>query len=297
VGSVHSPLPTNERGRFGEFKFATWISGVADKETSLWFNVNHLYGVGEIDALISHPSFGFLVIEVKGHSINQVSGYSGDGKKVGFGDALRKNPALQAHEQAQKLKGWFTSQKTRLPAPWVHSLAMWPNIKRADWTNRFGTESAASRDSHLMGFEEDLVNFDQFLEQANSIIHAPRFGATPPRRVFDVDGEALKLYVATLREGSHLELPIGSKPAEVAPGFRLSASVMQPKQLPQHWDAKRLVVEGQLVQVKLKPYCVWVWNTSPRGDVFFSAATTKPLRRKFGESLRERQLQPQTPSF
>ena len=244
MASVNTPPPKNEPGRFGEFKFAGWISGAASEDTNLWFNINHLYAVGEIDALVSHPSFGFLLVEVKGHSINQVNGYSGDGKKVAFGETLRKNPALQAHEQAQKLKGWFNSQKARVRAPWVHSLAMWPNIKRADWIARFGEASAASKDSHLMGFEEDFVSFDQFLEKVNSIIRAPRFGATPPARVFDVDGDALAHYNGVLREGSDLEIPVAPRAGEVASGFRLSSSVMEKKQLPQHWNAKRLVVEG-----------------------------------------------------
>jgi len=244
VASVHTPLPKNEPGRFGEFKFAKWISGAASEDTNLWFNVNHLYAVGEIDDLVSHPSFGFLVVEVKGHSINQVNGYSGDGRNVAFGEGLRKNPALQAHEQAQKLKGWFSSQKARVRAPWVHSLAVWPNIKRADWIARFGEESAASKDSYLMGFEEDFVGFDDFLSQVNSIIRAPRFGAIPPARVFDVDGDGLAHYIEVLREGSDLELPVAPRAGEVASGFRLSSSVMEQKQLPQHWDAKRLVVEG-----------------------------------------------------
>ena len=78
MASVNTPPPKNEPGRFGEFKFAGWISGAASEDTNLWFNINHLYAVGEIDALVSHPSFGFLLVEVKGHSINQVNGYSGD---------------------------------------------------------------------------------------------------------------------------------------------------------------------------------------------------------------------------
>jgi len=244
VARLNTPIPKNEPGRFGEFKFARWISSAASEDTNLWFNVNHLYGVGEIDVLAAHPSFGFLLVEVKGHSINQVAGYSGDGRNVAFGETLRKNPALQAHEQAQKLKGWFSSQKARARAPWVHSLAMWPNIKRADWIARFGTESVAAKDSHLMGFEEDFVSFDEFLRRVNSIIRAPRFGAMPPARVFDVDGDALEHYLGVLREGGDLELPVAPKATEVASGFRLSSSVMEKKQLPQHWEAKRLVVEG-----------------------------------------------------
>jgi len=243
---AHTPLPKEEPGRFGEFKFARWIAGVADAETNLWFNVNNLYGVGEIDALVSHPRFGFLLVEVKGHSIKQVSGYSGDGRKVKFGEVLRKNPALQAHEQAQKLKGWFISRKQKGQArdPWVHSLAFWPNIRRADWINRFGEESAASKDSGMMGFEEDLLGFDTFLTKVTSIIRAPRFGVTPPARVFDVDREGLKLCVEALLEGSDLELPVGKETTAVASGFKLSGTAAKPKQLPEHWDAKRLVVEG-----------------------------------------------------
>jgi len=244
LASVNTAIPKNEPGRFGEFKFATWISEAASDDTNLWFNVNHLYGVGEIDALVSHPSFGFLVVEVKGHSINQVTGYSGDGRHVAFGDARRKNPALQAHEQAQKLKGWFSSQRSPVRAPWVHSLSIWPNIRRSDWAKRFGDGSVAARDSEFMGFEEDLVHFDKFLERANSIIRSPRFGATPPARVFDVDAKALRHYVDTLRDGSDLELPVRPETGEVAPGFRFSSSGTQSQQLPQHWDAKRLVVEG-----------------------------------------------------
>lgn len=242
--SVHSSLPENLPGRFGEHKFASWIAGAADDVTSLWFNVNHLYGVGEIDALISHPSVGFVVVEVKGHSIKQVAGYSADGRKVAFGEVSRKNPALQAHEQAQKLKGWFGPQRPGRRPPWVHSLALWPNIARADWVSRFGPESAASRDSEFMVFTEDLVSFADFIQRVNLIIRNPRFGVTPPSRVFDIDEESLDHFVGLLSQGGDFELPVGPTATAVASAFKFSSSAAKEKSLPEHWRAKRLVVEG-----------------------------------------------------
>lgn len=242
--NIHSSLPENLPGRFGEHKFASWIAGVADDATSLWFNVNHLYGVGEIDALISHPSVGFVVVEVKGHSIAQVAGYSADGRKVAFGEVSRKNPALQAHEQAQKLKGWFGPQRAGMRPPWVHSLALWPNIERADWISRFGSESAASRDSEFMVFADDLVSFADFIQRVNLIIRNPRFGVTPPSKVFHIDQESLDHFVGLLSEGGDFELPVGPTTNAVASAFRFSSTTAKEKSLPEHWRAKRLVVEG-----------------------------------------------------
>jgi hypothetical protein len=179
----HTPLPDNVSGFYGEFRLGKFLSGVSDDKLELWFGVNYLANVGEIDALMCHPRFGAVVVEVKGHNRDQVTGYSR--QDIEYTNNQRGHPAKQARLNAQRLATWFGDQRSVFGAgaplaPWVHSVAWWPNMYRAEWCEMFAASDVAVEDAELMLFAEDTEKgVEHFLSVVERIRKTPLFGGAP----------------------------------------------------------------------------------------------------------------------
>jgi hypothetical protein len=65
MATVHGEVPEKLPGRVGEYLTAKWLSELDDQDLHLWFGINYLQNVGDIDILLAHPSTGFMVIEVR----------------------------------------------------------------------------------------------------------------------------------------------------------------------------------------------------------------------------------------
>ena len=238
---IHTPRPQDHPGRHGEFLVAKWLCELSEHGLHLWFNVNYLRGVGEIDVILAHPELGFVVCEVKGFPIKDISGYRPDGF-IEYGEFRRKNPALQAQEQAQKLKGWLSTRSKGRTNPWVHSLAWWPNIARNDWVRRFGPESLAAQHSENMVFSEDMSTFQAFANLVERITAEPLFGIKPPQRAMQIQADAFRHFTGELISQSEAERPVSDEQhvssSPVRRGFSDAVS------LPEHWNEKNLLIQG-----------------------------------------------------
>lgn len=179
----HTPLPENTPGFYGEYRLGQFLSGVTDDELELWFGVNYLANVGEIDVLMCHPRFGAVVVEVKGHNHDQVKAYSR--QDIEYTNNQRGHPAKQARLNAQRLATWFSDQRSVFGAgaplaPWVHSVAWWPNMYRSEWNEMFAASPIAIEDAELMMFADDAENgVEHFLSVVERIRKTPLFGGAP----------------------------------------------------------------------------------------------------------------------
>ncbi len=241
MAHLHTLKPEDRPGRHGEFVVAKWLSEVSNSGLHLWFNVNYLRGVGELDAIIAHPNIGFVVIEVKGFSLREVTAYLPNGF-IEYGNYRRKNPALQGQEQAQKLKSWFRDCRLNVKTPWVHSVAWWPNINRHDWIARFGSDSEAAADAKKMLFREDLDSFDEFAKRVRTICEEPRFGIVPPRNALEIETTVFEIFIGELTKQSVAERPVGNK--QVASSSPVGQAFNSKYSLPEHWDEKNLFIQG-----------------------------------------------------
>lgn len=208
---VHTPLPLDAPGRHGEFKWGEYSSQLQDDELEVWFNLNYLNGVGDIDSFICHPTFGAVAVEVKGHSLHQISGYSRS--RVEFNDGKSGHPGKQAHHNAQRLKSWLDEQVRMLGdnplqrSPWVHSVACWPNIARAEWKTAFRQSPEAVNDADHMIFADDLtLPPKEFISLVERLISAPLFG-NPVPQTMRIESDRYRFFVPILKAQTELVRP------------------------------------------------------------------------------------------
>jgi hypothetical protein len=202
----HTELPSNEKGRYGEYRTAKWLSELDGENLNLWFGVNYLDAVGDIDQLIGDSRVGLWVIEVKGHSLAQISGYSRENVEFQR-EGLQKNPGRKAQLEAQRLSTWLKTHISDLKIPWVHSAVWWPNIFRDDWTKAFANSQSAISDADLMLFTDEMDSESAFVSRLVEISGRPLFGAPPPRAAL-VETDSYLSIVSNLEAPSRMVSPI-----------------------------------------------------------------------------------------
>jgi hypothetical protein len=184
---IHGDVPEKAPNRYGEYRTGKWLTEIDDDDMHLWFALNYLKGVGDIDILLGHPQVGFSVIEIKGNSIRQIEGYSRQGVVYTSPPNKRQqHPAKQAHDNSQRLKSWLVSNARsvlgdQVPKCWVHSAPWWPNILREEWLEAFADDEGACRDAEMMLFTNEMDEFDVFLERIRANAENPMFGQQPPQ--------------------------------------------------------------------------------------------------------------------
>jgi hypothetical protein len=182
VSPVRSRIPQDGLGRHGEFVAATWAAANLPDASDLWFNLNWLGRVNDIDQLQHHPGIGTFVLEVKGHNIDQVVEFTPEATT--FSDGKVNSPESQARKAAQQLNTWLASFEPYREAhsrPWIHSSVWWPQISRKDWIEKFQSPIALEKSLSML-FMEDMTSAERFLERLESVLEAPLQGQVGPRR-------------------------------------------------------------------------------------------------------------------
>ena len=209
----HTDLPSNEKGRYGEYRTAKWLSELDGANLHLWFGVNYLDAVGDIDQLIGDLRVGLWVIEVKGHSLAQISGYSRENVEFQR-EGLQKHPGRKAQLEAQRLSTWLKTHIPDVKIPWVHSAVWWPNIFREDWKEAFISSPGTVIDGDHMLFTDEMDSENAFISRLVDISGQPLFG-TPPPRAAVLDRDSYLSVVSHLDAPSRMVAPI--LPAAIRP--------------------------------------------------------------------------------
>lgn len=203
---VHTDLPRNEPGRYGEYQTAQWLSKLDASQMHLWFGVNHLEAVGDIDQLIGDPRVGLWVIEVKGHSLGQISGYSRDKVKYSR-EGEKPHPAKKAQREAQCFSTWMKDRPSEGRKPWVHSAVWWPNIFREDWVSAFSADQEAVRDAESMLFTDEMDSEEAFVSRLQKIAPVNFYGRPTPQPALENPGRFLSV-IDLIDQPSKLIAPV-----------------------------------------------------------------------------------------
>ena len=72
---LHTSLPNNEAKFYGEYLVAQKIIEMSDLDADLWFNIDYLPNVTEIDLAIFSPVSGLYLLEIKSVKIEDIQEY------------------------------------------------------------------------------------------------------------------------------------------------------------------------------------------------------------------------------
>jgi len=206
---LHTRLPHyNAKGPSGEYVAAKWVDDNLDDSWHAWFQVNWLGNVPDIDQILAHPRLGVFVIEVKGHTIDQILKFTPNEAK--FTDGQNRQPNLQAHSGKQKLVSWLTQRSDTgiHQVPWLDSTSWFPRVAFDNFLNKFNNPTV-NKQADSMIFEDDMKPAE-FLEALRSAHDNPPIGGAGRNRVRDFS-QRVEWMIEEL-EASLVSEPPASKP-------------------------------------------------------------------------------------
>lgn len=111
MAHLHTDLPTTF---VGELRLAQTLSGLNDPCLHLWFALNYLPGVQDVDCLIWHEQVGVFVVEVKAVPVTAIETFDLQWCKI-QGRERSKSPARQAYDAGTSLRDYLKDKMARLP--------------------------------------------------------------------------------------------------------------------------------------------------------------------------------------
>ena len=166
MAHLHTPLPSGD-GTGGERIFADALVAHCGDDTHLWFGVNYLAGVTDLDAIVAIESLGVFAIEVKGVPLSEIELYGQGSCKIRNRPGT-KTPLQQALKGQQRLVQFLRSSSEMKHIPFVHVTAAFPRIRHSDFVARWSHPGVVAQ-TKSMFFEHDL-------ESASAAPSRPSFG-------------------------------------------------------------------------------------------------------------------------
>ena len=176
MARLHTSLPTHH----GEKHFAKQLELVKDDNLHLWFSIDCLPGVPDIDAIIWHEEAGIFVVEVKAITLDMLIEF-GPSRCMIRDRGDDRSPQRQAYDGQQKLLEYLGGHRRNLP--FFVSTVCWPKISRRNWRIRWEKVPEIRDLAESMLFEEDISGSPDALKSTlMSIYQKPpiRLGSNRP---------------------------------------------------------------------------------------------------------------------
>ncbi len=159
----------NSDGHFREFELAGQLAALDDPELHLWFQLDCVPGVKDIDILAYHEAVGIFVIEVKGVRLNDIEYITYDECVIRNRDE-RINPNVQARSAMFKLIDFLSPRVNGIRDIGITPSACWPIIERARWDESFDNHELTGDYARRMLFVEDFATGPQsFIKRLRAI--------------------------------------------------------------------------------------------------------------------------------
>lgn len=179
MAAVHTDLPSGD-GHEGERRFAEALRSIAGDPAHLWFGVDHLPGVGDIDTIIAIPQVGVFVIEVKAVGLEAIEEY-GPGVCRIRNRPGTKTPLKQARSAQIQLVQYLRDVAQIKRPPFFFVTAAWPRISRAEFLARWPGPAVAAQAEGML-FAEDIKSEVSLIAVLERAIARPPLGGAPERR-------------------------------------------------------------------------------------------------------------------
>jgi hypothetical protein len=148
MAHVFTEMPAHE----GELCLARQLRAIPDPRLHLWFGLNMVPRVNDIDILMWHEAAGIFVIEVKAVPLRAMRSFGWSRCEI-QGRVSSKSPQLQAAEARDSLLDFLAPEiRKRI---FIVATACWPRISRAEWNNYWNDERVIGQFAESMLFRDD----------------------------------------------------------------------------------------------------------------------------------------------
>lgn len=182
MATIHTELPRDVPGHHGEYLVGQTLKGFSNPGLELWFDVNYIAGVTDLDLIISDNQVGLYLVEIKSMKIDAIQEFS-NATFVLKTDQVKQHPVPQLRTGSIKLRDHLKRMpglKDRNKQPFVQTTVLWSEITRKEWKQRFS-------EPHIIGFEEmcifkdDLNSYNTLISALQRLWEKPILGITVPQ--------------------------------------------------------------------------------------------------------------------
>lgn len=181
MAKIHTNLPEDRPGHHGEYLLGQKLKNFPNLGLELWFDVNYIQGMTDIDLIIAEKQVGLYIAEVKSMSIDSIEHFS----PVDFilkPKNRRQHPTMQLRAASTRLRkylGNFPKMRAAKAMPFIQTTVIWSEINRSDWKLRF-THPSIINYHEMCIYKDDLKSYNSFLSALQRIWDKPILGVAAP---------------------------------------------------------------------------------------------------------------------
>jgi hypothetical protein len=183
VPIFHSPLPENVPDHYGEFLLGQTMKEINNDLLEIWFNLNYLPGVPDIDLIIFEPNRGLYTAEVKSLEIESIEQYDLENLIVKGKSDKSQHPVKQARVGQIKLRNYLNEYHLKanriVKPPFIQTTIIWNKISRDQWNKKFSNPQIKIQ-AQAMLFADDLVSNESLMRALKSLWEYPLLGTVAP---------------------------------------------------------------------------------------------------------------------
>ena len=76
MATIHTPLPEDVPGHHGEYVVGQTLKEFSNPGLELWFNVNYIAGVTDLDLILLDNQAGYYLVEIKSMKIDAIQEFT-----------------------------------------------------------------------------------------------------------------------------------------------------------------------------------------------------------------------------
>lgn len=188
--TIHTNLPKDVPGHRGEYVVAQTLKGFSNSDIELWFDVNYIPGVTDLDLLLLDNQVGIYLIEIKSMKLDAIEIFT-QTEFVLKGDQKRQHPTMQLRTGSQKLRDHvkrFPKMKDKKSLPFLQSTVLWSEITRKEWKLRFANPVISGFEEMCI-FKDDLDSYNKLISALQRLWEKPILGILTPQAARCIHGE------------------------------------------------------------------------------------------------------------
>jgi AAA domain len=181
MATIHTPLPQDAPGHHGEFIVGQILSKFSNPGLELWFDVNYIAGVTDLDLILLDNQVGYYLIEIKSMKIDAIQEFSSS-SFVLESDVVKQHPVMQLRTGSIRLRDYLRTSKKmkeRGDIPFIQCTVLWSEITRAEWKRRFSNLNSSNFDEMCI-FKDDLDTYNKFVSALQRLWEKPILGVRVP---------------------------------------------------------------------------------------------------------------------
>ena len=190
MATIHTSLPADTPGHHGEYVVGQTLKSFSNPGLELWFDVNYIPGVTDLDLLLLDNQVGLYLIEIKSMKIDAIELFT-QTEFVLKGDQKRQHPTMQLRTGSQKLRDHvkrFPKMKEKKNLPFLQSTVLWSEITRKEWKARF-SNPVISGFEEMCIFKDDLDTYNKLISALQRLWEKPILGILTPQAARCIHGE------------------------------------------------------------------------------------------------------------